>query len=101
MAGEDPLDPVTQGSEREGAARALYLQYLKSDALTGQALRRTGLHPAGHRRFLSAARPAVVPEVAAAKQAADQAVALDPRTRAAFMKALEELRAARRHGRHG
>src|SRR4029077_2726512 len=36
--------------------------------------------------------PAVVPELAAARQVADRAVALDPRTRAAFMKAVEELR---------
>jgi Asp-tRNA(Asn)/Glu-tRNA(Gln) amidotransferase A subunit family amidase len=37
--------------------------------------------------------PATVPELAAVKQAAQQAVPLDPRTRAAFMKAIEELRA--------
>jgi Asp-tRNA(Asn)/Glu-tRNA(Gln) amidotransferase A subunit family amidase len=34
-----------------------------------------------------------VSELAAAKQSAEQAVALDPRTRAAFMRAVEELRA--------
>jgi amidase len=90
MAGEDPLDPATQGS----AARAQpgpYLQYLRSDALQGKRF--------GVPAFILAGigipfrgTPAVVPDVAAAKQAAEQAVALDPRTRAAFMKALEELR---------
>jgi amidase len=91
MAGEDPLDPVTRDSAAK-AQRGPYTQYLKSDALKG---RRFGV-PA----FILAGvgipfrgTPAVVPEVAAAKQAAEQAVALDPRTRAAFMKALEELRA--------
>src|SRR5208337_1388515 len=38
--------------------------------------------------------PAVVPDVLAWKQAADQNNALDPATRAAFLKALDELRAA-------
>src|SRR5579859_940987 len=91
MAGEDPLDPVTQGS----AARAQpgpYTQYLKSGALKG---RRFGV-PA----FILAGigipfrgTPAVVPDMAAEKHADEEAWALDPRTRAAFMKALDELRA--------
>ncbi len=38
--------------------------------------------------------PAKVPDVLAAKQAAEQNNALDPATRAAFMKAVDELRAA-------
>ena len=90
MAGEDPLDPVTKGSAGK-AQPAPYEQYLKRDALKG---RRFGV-PAF---ILSGAgipfrgTPAVVPEVAAAKHADNEAVALDPRTRAAFMKAVEELR---------
>jgi amidase len=90
MAGEDPLDPVTQGSAAK-AQRGPYLQYLKIDALKGKrfgvpafVLEGAGIPFRG--------TPALVPEVAAAKQAADQAVALDPRTREAFMKAVEELR---------
>jgi amidase len=91
MAGEDPLDPVTQGSAAK-AQPAPYEQYLKRDALKGKRF--------GVPAFILAGvgdpfrgTPAVVPDVAAEKQAAEQAVALDPRTRAAFLKALEELRA--------
>ncbi len=91
MAGEDPLDPVTQGS----AARAQpgpYTQYLKRDALKGKRfgvpafiLEGIGIPFRG--------TPAVVPDGAAAKHAVEEAWPLDPRTRVAFMKAIEELRA--------
>ncbi len=90
MAGEDPLDPVTKGSAAR-AQRGPYLPYLRAGALKGKrfgvpafVLEGVGIPFHG--------TPAVVPKLAAAKQAADQAVALDPRTRAAFMKAVEELR---------
>ena len=90
MAGEDPLDPLTQGAASK-AQRGPYQQYLKSDALKGKRfgvpafiLEGIGIPFRG--------TPAVVPDVAAEKQAAAEAVALDPRTRAAFMKAVEELR---------
>jgi amidase len=91
MAGEDPLDPVTQGSAAK-AQPGPYLRYLKADALKGKrfgvpAFILQGIGIPFH------GTPAAVPDVAAAKEAADQAVALDPRTRAAFMKAVEELRA--------
>jgi amidase len=91
MAGEDPLDPVTKGSA-EKAQPGPYLQYLKADALKGK---RFGV-PAFILKGIGIpfhGTPAAVSEVAAAKQAADSAVALDPRTRAAFLKAVEELRA--------
>lgn len=91
MAGEDPLDPVTHDSAAK-AQRGPYTQYLKADALKG---RRFGV-PA----FILAGigipfrgTPAVVPDMAAEKHADEEAFALDPRTRAAFMKALDELRA--------
>src|ERR1700723_687028 len=92
MAGPDPLDPPT----RDSAAKAQpgpYTQYLKADALKGKrfgvpAFILDGVGPPFH------GVPAAVPEVLAAKQAADQNNALDPATRAAFLKALEELRAA-------
>lgn len=92
MAGEDPLDPVTQGSA-EKAQRGPYLPYLKADALKGKrfgvpAFILNGIGIPFH------GTPAAVPEVAAARQAAEQAVALDARTRVAFMKAVEALRAA-------
>jgi amidase len=91
MAGEDPLDPVTKGSAAR-AQPAPYEQYLKPEALKGKRfgvpafiLEGVGVPFRG--------TPAVVPDVAAEKQAAEQAIALDPRTRAAFLKALDELRA--------
>jgi len=92
MAGEDPLDPVTQRTAQQ-AQRGPYLPYLKADALKGKRfgvpafiLNGTGIPFHG--------TPAAVPDLAAAKQAAEQAVALDPRTRTAFMQAVEALRAA-------
>jgi amidase len=91
MAGEDPLDPVTKGSA-DKAQRGPYTQYLKADALKGKrfgvpAFILQGIGIPFH------GTPAAVSDVAAEKQAADQAIALDPRTRAAFLKAVEELRA--------
>src|ERR1700691_5180808 len=91
MAGEDPLDPVTKGSAAK-AQRGPYLQYLKADALKGA---RFGV-PAFILKGIGVpfhGTPAEVSELAAAKQSDEQAVALDPRTRAAFIKAIEELRA--------
>jgi Asp-tRNA(Asn)/Glu-tRNA(Gln) amidotransferase A subunit family amidase len=92
MAGEDPLDRATDGS----AARAQpgpYTRYLRAEALRGRRfgvpafiLRGTGIPFHG--------TPARVPELVADQRAMAQAMPLDPRTRAAFMKALDELRAA-------
>jgi len=90
MAGEDPLDPVTRGS----AARAQpgpYLQYLQADALKGKrfgvpAFILQGIGIPFH------GTPATVAELAAEKRSADAAIPLDPRTRAAFLEAVEELR---------
>src|ERR1700733_5785486 len=92
MAGSDPLDPPTRDSATKAQAGP-YTQYLKADALRGKrfgvpAFILDGVGPPFH------GVPAAVPEVLAAKQAADQNNALDPATRAAFLKALEELRAA-------
>jgi amidase len=91
MAGEDPLDPVTQGSSAR-AQPGPYLQYLKADALKGKrfgvpAFVLEGIGVPFH------GTSAAVSELAAAKQSADQAIPLDPRTRAAFLKAVEALRA--------
>ena len=91
MAGEDPLDPVTKGSSAR-AQPGPYMQYLKADALQGKrfgvpAFVLEGIGVPFH------GTPAAVSELAAAKQSADQAIPLDPRTRAAFLKAVEALRA--------
>ena len=90
MAGEDPLDPVTQGSAAK-AQPGPYAQYLKSDALQGK---RFGV-PAFILRGIGIpfhGIPAAVSDLAAAKASAGAAHPLDPRTRAAFLKAVEELR---------
>lgn len=92
MAGEDPLDPVTAHSS-EKAQPGPYTQYLKPDALKGKrfgvpAFVLQGIGVPFH------GTPGAVPEFAAARQAAEAAMPLDPRTRAVFMKALDELRAA-------
>jgi Asp-tRNA(Asn)/Glu-tRNA(Gln) amidotransferase A subunit family amidase len=92
MEGPDPLDPPT----REAATKAQtgpYTQYLKADALKGKrfgvpAFILDGVGPPFH------GVPARVPDVLAAKQAAEQNNALDPATRAAFVKAVDELRGA-------
>jgi amidase len=92
MAAEDPLDPVTAHSAAK-AQPGPYTQYLKADALKGKRfgvpafiLKGAGIPFHG--------TPAAVPDYAAAKQAAAQAIPLDPKTLAAFMTAVEELRAA-------
>jgi amidase len=90
MAGEDPLDQVTQGSA-DKAQRGPYLQYLKPDALKGKRFGVPAFVLAGTGIPLHGT-PATVSQIAAEKQAAEQAVELDPRTRAAFIKAVEELR---------
>jgi amidase len=92
MAGEDPLDPRTVDSTAN-AQPGPYTRYLKSGLLKGK---RFGVPSF----ILSGAGipfhglPAAVPEDVAAKQSADQSVSLRPETLEAFMKAVDELRAA-------
>jgi len=94
MAGEDPLDPRT---ERTGAAAGAepgtYARYLKPDALKGRRfgvpafiLKGTGIPFHGI--------PAAVPEGTVAELSAAAAIPLQPKTLEAFMKAVDELRAA-------
>ncbi len=92
MVGEDPLDPATAQSAAS-AQPGPYTQYLKADVLRGKRfgvpafiLQGAGIPFHG--------TPASVPESAAVKQAVEQAIPLDPATRAVFMKAVDELRAA-------
>jgi Asp-tRNA(Asn)/Glu-tRNA(Gln) amidotransferase A subunit family amidase len=92
MAGEDPLDAATAGSAAK-AEPGPYTRYLKSDALRGR-------HFAVPAFILEGAGipfhgvPAAVSEEAAAKLEAAAAIPLQGPTRTAFMKAIEELRAA-------
>ena len=92
MAGDDPLDAATVGSAAK-AQPGPYTQYLKADALKGKRfgvpsfiLKGTGIPFHG--------TPAAVPDAAAEKRASAQANPLDAKTRAAFLKAVDELRAA-------
>ena len=92
MAGEDPTDPRTTGSAAK-AQPGPYTQYLKADSLKGKrfgvpviVLTGAGIPFQG---IPSSATPSEV-----AKETADAVEPLRPETRAAFMKAIEGLRAA-------
>jgi len=92
IAGEDPTDPRTAGSAAK-AQPGPYTQYLKADSLKGKrfgvpviVLTGAGIPFQG---IPSSATPSEV-----AKQTADAVEPLRPETRAAFMKAIEGLRAA-------
>lgn len=92
MAGADPLDPVTLGSSAN-AEPASYTAYLKPDALKGKRfgvpsfiLKGIGIPFHGV--------PAAVSEEAARQWADSQAVPLQPSTLAAFLRAIEGLKAA-------
>jgi amidase len=92
MAGEDPMDPRTRDS-RNLAQPGPYTQYLKSDALKGKRfgvpafiLKGSGIPFRGV--------PAAVPETFAQSYSATKAIALQPETLKAFMRAVDELRAA-------
>lgn len=92
MAGEDPLDPRTRGSSVK-AQPGPYTKYLKTNALQGKRF--------GVPAFILAGDgipfQGIPASESAAQAEADRAAArlpLRPETRAAFMKALDALRAA-------
>lgn len=92
MAGPDPLDPPTVGSAERGQPGP-YERYLRKDALKGRRfgvpafiLKGSGVPFHGI--------PGAVGEDVAEPWAAESAVPLAPATRTAFMRALDELRAA-------
>ena len=92
MRGEDPLDPATVGSGAKAEAGP-YTSYLKADALKGKrfgvpafVLDRAGIPFQGI--------PAAESEAQAAADRKSSELPLRPETRAAFMKAVEALRAA-------
>ncbi len=91
MAGEDALDTRTAAAAGK-AEPGPYTQYLKADALKGKRfgvpafiLKGSGVPFHGV--------PFAVPEDAAAQLESAADIPLDPATRVAFMKAVEELRA--------
>jgi len=92
MAGEDPLDRATMGSATH-AQPGPYTQYLKADALKGKRFGVPSFILNGYGIPFHGV-PAAVPDDVAAKLESAQANSLQPATRAAFMKAVEELRAA-------
>jgi len=90
MAGPDPLDARTEGSAASAQAGP-YTQYLKPDALNGKRfgvpsfiLEGSGIPFHGLH--------AAIPESVAARQRESAATPLQPATREAFMKALDQLR---------
>ena len=92
MAGPDPLNPVIDHIPAD-AQIGSYSQYLKPGSLKGKRfgvpafmLKGTGTPFHGV--------PAAVPDLEARRRAIDEAIPLDQRTRAAFLKNVEELRAA-------
>ena len=92
MAGEDSMDPRTSGSAAK-AQPGPYTRYLKSDALKGK---RFGV-PAFILEGAGIPFQGIPASESAAEVAEDTAAArlpLRPETRAAFMRALEGLRAA-------
>jgi amidase len=92
MAGEDPLDPRTVGSAAK-AQPGPYISYLKKDALKGKRFGVPAfiLHGDGN-PFQGI--PASLSTATAANLRRSAQVPLRPETRAAFMKAIEGLRAA-------
>jgi amidase len=92
MAGEDPLDSRTAGSAAK-AQPAPYTQYLKTDALKGKRFGVPAfiLHGAG---IPFQGIHASVSEKVAEDQRDASRLPLEPSTRAAFMNAIEGLRAA-------
>jgi amidase len=92
MAGEDPMDPRTSGSAAKAQPRP-YTQYLKVDALNGKRF--------GVPAFILEGAGIPFQGIPAAESPTDAArnrdaarIPLRPETRAAFMTAIEGLRAA-------
>jgi amidase len=92
MAGKAASDPPLDRAPPD-AQIGSYTDYLKPGGLKGKrfgvpAFILKGTAPPFH------GTPASVPDWAAAKRAADEVLPLDPKTRAGFLKNLDELRAA-------
>ncbi len=92
MAGEDPLDPATVGASAK-AEPGLYTRYLVPGSLKGKRFAVPSFILDGASPVFQGICPGTSADVAA-KARQDARVPLKPETRAAFMRALEELRAA-------
>lgn len=92
MAGEDPGDPRTIGSATKSQPGP-YIKYLKTDALKGKRFGVPAFILHGANTPFQGISADLTPAQAAAEEA-DSALPLQPETRAAFMKAIEGLRAA-------
>ncbi len=92
MAGEDPLDPATAGSQAK-AQPGPYTQYLKPGSLKGKRFGVPAFILDGDSPAFQGACPTATPQqVAQAKE--DSYLPLQPETRAMFLRAVGELRAA-------
>jgi Asp-tRNA(Asn)/Glu-tRNA(Gln) amidotransferase A subunit family amidase len=93
MAGEDPLDPVTAGSESK-AQPGPYTRYLKPGALKGKRFAVPAFILDGATPVFQGGCPNNATPEQFAKAAKDATTPLKPETRDAFMRAVEEIRAA-------
>lgn len=92
MAGEDPLDAATEGSTGK-AQPGPYTRYLKADALKGKRFGVPAFVLAGAGiPFQGIPAGETAEQVAADRKSAE--LPLEPETRAAFLKAVDALRAA-------
>jgi amidase len=92
IAGEDPLDPATAGSQAK-AQPGPYSQYLKPGALQGKRFAVPAFILNGEEPIFQGVCPSATPGQFEKERKKEQ-VPLKPETRAAFLKAVEELRAA-------
>jgi amidase len=92
MAGEDPLDPATAGASRK-AEPGPYTRYLVPGSLKGKRFAVPAFILDGESPVFQGVCPGTS-AAAAAKARRESRVPLKPETKAAFLRAVEELRAA-------
>ncbi len=92
MAGEDPLDPATIGSAAK-AQPGPYTTYLKPGSLKGKRFAVPAFILDGNNTVFQGVCPNATPEQFA-RAVKDSRLPLQPETRTAFLKAVDELRAA-------
>lgn len=92
MAGEDPLDEATAGSDRK-AQSGPYTRYLKPGSLKGKRFAVPAFILTGKTTAFQGVCPNATPEQFD-KAVQDSTTLLKPETRTAFMHAVDELRAA-------